>query len=127
MHEFTLVQNLMDALEACERPGTPRRVALSVGRLVMVHEQLLREAFEILAADGPWATAGLQVEYEEPVLRCGPCGHATPWPAERCEACERDDIEVEGGSEILIKEVEFDVDDTGADGAEDPGQERRSR
>ncbi len=73
MHEVSLVAELV---EACERHAGGAPVALvRVRHAATVAEDALRQAFRLLAADGPLAAAELELERAEPRLAC-PCGFA---------------------------------------------------
>ncbi len=75
MHEASLVAELV---EACERRAAGTPVALvRVRHAAGVSQEALRQAFALLAADGPLAGADLELEPVEPRLDC-PCGFAGP-------------------------------------------------
>lgn len=73
MHEASLAAELV---EACKRRAGGTPVALvRVRHAVTVAEEPLRQAFGLLAADGPLAGTRLELERVEPRLDC-PCGFA---------------------------------------------------
>ena len=73
MHEASLVAELV---EACERHAGATPVALvRVRHRAGVSEELLRQAFRLLTADGPLDGAELELERAEERLEC-PCGFA---------------------------------------------------
>jgi Zn finger protein HypA/HybF involved in hydrogenase expression len=73
MHEASLVAELV---EACERHAGGAAVALvRVRHAATVSEEQLRQAFRLLTADGPLASAELELERVEQRLEC-PCGFA---------------------------------------------------
>jgi Zn finger protein HypA/HybF involved in hydrogenase expression len=71
VHEVGLVAELVDATVA--HAGGAPVVLLRVRHATTIPEDVLRQAFEMLAADGPLAGATLVTEPFEVVLRC-PCG-----------------------------------------------------
>jgi Zn finger protein HypA/HybF involved in hydrogenase expression len=73
VHELSLVADLV---VECERRAGGATVSLVRVRCpTTIPEAALREAFQLLAAGGPLATATLEVEPLEVRLRC-PCGFA---------------------------------------------------
>lgn len=75
MHELSLVDEL---IQECRRRADGRPVSLvRVRCAATIPEAALREAFRLLAADGPLAAASLEVEPLEISLRC-PCGFTGP-------------------------------------------------
>jgi Zn finger protein HypA/HybF involved in hydrogenase expression len=71
MHELSLVDELV---QECQRRTDGAPVSLvRVRCAATVPEAALREAFRLLAADGPLAEASLEVEPLEIPLQC-PCG-----------------------------------------------------
>jgi Zn finger protein HypA/HybF involved in hydrogenase expression len=75
MHELSLAAELV---EACRRRAGGAPVSLvRVRCATTIPEAALREAFRLLAADGPLAAAVLEVEPLEARLRCS-CGFAGP-------------------------------------------------
>jgi Zn finger protein HypA/HybF involved in hydrogenase expression len=74
MHEMSLVGEL---IEEVEQRTVGRTVALVVIRHAStISEETLRQAFTMLAADGPLANAALECEQFEVVLTCPVCGFA---------------------------------------------------
>jgi len=78
VHEVSLVAELVDAVQV-RAAGRPVRL-VRVRRASTVPEDVLRQAFEMLTADGPLAAATLEVEEFDIRLVCacgfdGPLGH----------------------------------------------------
>jgi len=73
VHELSLATELVD--ECRRRAGGAPVSLVRVRCSADVAENALREAFRLLAADGPLAAASLHVEPLEVRLRC-PCGFA---------------------------------------------------
>jgi len=72
MHEFSLVGEL---IEEVEQRAAGRSVALVVVRhATTISEESLRQAFAMLAGDGPLASARLACEQYEIALTCATCG-----------------------------------------------------
>jgi hydrogenase nickel incorporation protein HypA/HybF len=75
MHEVSLVAALLDAVER-EAAGRPVR-AVSVRHASSISEASLRQAFQMLTADGPFAAADLSASSFDVRLACS-CGFAGP-------------------------------------------------
>jgi Zn finger protein HypA/HybF involved in hydrogenase expression len=74
MHELSLVGEL---IEEVARRAAGRTVALVVIRHAStISEEMLHQAFTMLAADGPLASARLACEQFEILLTCDACGFA---------------------------------------------------
>ena len=73
MHEVALVAELVDA--AVARSGSAPVATVRVRYATTIPEDVLRQAFEMLAADGPLAGAALDAEAFDIRLECG-CGFA---------------------------------------------------
>jgi Zn finger protein HypA/HybF involved in hydrogenase expression len=71
MHEVALVAELVDA--AVARSGGSPVATVRVRYATTIPEDVLRQAFEMLAADGPLAGADLDAEPFDIRLDC-PCG-----------------------------------------------------
>ena len=71
MHEVGLVAELVDAATA--QAGAARVATVRVRHSTTIPEDVLRQAFAMLTAEGPLATAELVAEPFDIVLRC-PCG-----------------------------------------------------
>jgi len=75
VHEVSLVAELVDA--AIARAGGATVAAVRVRHATTLHEDVLRQAFEMLVDGGPLASATLEVEPFDIRLRCG-CGFDGP-------------------------------------------------
>lgn len=75
MHEVSLVAALLDAVER-EAAGRPVKT-VSVRHASSIPEASLRQAFQMLTADGPFAASALATSSFDVQLAC-PCGFAGP-------------------------------------------------
>ena len=77
MHELSIAQSILDALEGeqANRPGVRlRKVALRIGELAGVDPEALRFAFEILVKDSRWDPLELEIEWCPRQQKCPRCG-----------------------------------------------------
>ena len=114
MHETSIAQAVLDALEKSfpnGTPGRPRSIRLRAGVLVQVNPQALREAFALASEGSRWTGTVLEVTLEEPRVVCGSCGAEAAFPTAVCPRCKSTALNLRGGDELVVEEVTFD--DTG--------------
>jgi hydrogenase nickel incorporation protein HypA/HybF len=112
MHEYSIVQSLVDRIEREVRTHAAsgvRRIRIGIGDLSGVERELLQTAYDTFRAGTVCAGAELEIDRIEARWDCGRCG--TPIArGERltCPACG-----VPGrltqGDEILLERVELEV------------------
>lgn len=107
MHELAITESIVAAVR--ERLGDTRvrRLRLEVGQLSGVVPDALRFCFE-LATDGtPLQGARLEIDSPSGHGRCRSCGASftTSELIAMCE-CGSVDVEITGGRQLLIKDVE---------------------
>ncbi len=111
MHEFAIVQSLLDVAAAeTRRAGGQRVLRLNcrIGELRQVNESLLREAFELLSRGTMCEKAELRVEKTFMRARCRGCDglfdvHNWDW---RCPDCGADGSLAGGGDELELTSIE---------------------
>ena len=107
MHELAITESIVAGV--CERLGDQRvtRVVLEIGKLSGVVPDAVRFCFD-LCAEGT-TLAGAQLDIVEPSGRacCRTCGEEADVddPLALCE-CGSADLDVRGGQELRIREVE---------------------
>ena len=107
MHELALTETIVQMVR--ERLGDERvvRVRLEVGRLMAVVPEAMRFCFDVCARGTP--LDGARVEIDEVAARgtCRSCGAVSEVvDALPLCACGSADLELVGGDELRIKEVE---------------------
>lgn len=115
MHELSLVQGLCRQLdELAVRNGASRVVAVTVdvGVLSNCVPELLRQAFLAFRPEVPLIADAVLTVREVPLtLVCADCGQTTE-SAElcfRCPSCESARVELKGGEDLLLRDVELEI------------------
>ena len=113
MHEYSIVQSLLDRVDqlaVARGAARVERLRLKIGELSGVEVPLLRSAFDLCRPQCPvCATAELEVETVAARWCCPACGH--PFgrgEALRCAPCDRP-ARLEAGDEIILERVEMEV------------------
>lgn len=112
MHEYSIVQALLDRVDAEARARhavSVARVRLAIGRLAGVESELLRSAFEIVRVGSCCADAELDVRDVEPQWSCRECGRQlAAGAALRCPLCGAP-ARLDAGDEIVLESLELEV------------------
>ena len=111
MHEMSIAQNILDiAVAAAEREGAEKitRVNVVAGEMRAIVPTQLTFCFGIAAEDTIASGAELNLEIVPAKGRCRKCGSGfTIKDFEYlCPACESSDIEITGGTELRIRDIE---------------------
>ncbi|MDZ7373750.1 MAG: hydrogenase maturation nickel metallochaperone HypA [candidate division KSB1 bacterium] len=91
-----------------------RSIRLAVGILSGAEPALLESAFAALSPGTPCEGARLEIRRPPLRLRCRSCGNQEEQTefALSCRLCRSPDVELEGGDELLVEEMEVDFGDT---------------
>lgn len=114
MHEFSIVQSLLDvAVKEARRAGAQRvlRLDCRIGELRYVNTQLMREAFELLSHGTLCEDAELRVEKTYMQARCPQCARSfnvQNWDW-RCPDCGVNGSIVGGGDELELTSIEAET------------------
>ena len=114
MHEFSIAQSMLQiAADQAARHNATRvtKISCRIGVLRHVVPSMLQSAFEIVAAETPAAGAALEIEKQPVTVRCRECETADPsfdWRC-NCPSCGSSDVEITGGSELLITRIELET------------------
>ncbi len=112
MHEYSIVQALLDRVESEARTRDAVKVhsvSVRVGSLSGVEVDLLRSAYELFREGTVCAGASLEVTTVEARWACPGCDSVIPVGAAlRCPACGLPARLVEGG-EIMLERLEMEV------------------
>ncbi len=133
MHELSLVQGIMDAVEetAEERGGRVRSFKVGVGELAQFDIRLVRQLLDDIRKGTPLEGAKVVVEPEKSKVRCMSCGriwdfqqlagamsgderemvHFLPEllnSCSRCPSCSKSYFEIEQGRSVRVIEVVLD-------------------
>jgi hydrogenase nickel incorporation protein HypA/HybF len=101
-------------LTEAERHDASRvtRIGCRVGVLRQVVPEMLQRAFEVAAEQTPAAGATLEIEKEPVTVKCRQCGitdHSFDWQC-NCSKCDSFDVEITGGSDLLITRMELETE-----------------
>lgn len=112
MHEgaiaAALIQNILEVQEQ-EKFGSLKTVTVLIGRMHHVVPEVLQNHFKLLKKEfPPLAKAKLIIEIAPVAVTCRVCSQVTvlEQAAFACPACTSTDIEISGGREMHLKEVE---------------------
>ncbi len=121
MHEFSIVQNLLDLIERYARKNRAERVTeivVSVGVLSGVEPHLLKVAFDTFKEGTVAESAELVIEIEKLDLRCRDCGKVSGLEEPRfvCPFCGSLNTEASGGDGLILKRLEMECHEGSAEG-----------
>ncbi len=116
MHEFSIVQSLMDAIEAHaarEEAESVSRVVLRVGPLAGVVPHLLKTAFDTFKARSVAEAAELVIETSPLELTCRDCRQISTTDTVRfkCPQCSSLNVEAREGDALVLERLEMEVTD----------------
>jgi hydrogenase nickel incorporation protein HypA/HybF len=114
MHEFGLMQSVLEKVEASAREAGAERVTeirLVIGEMREVVDEAMEFAFEALAPGTLSADARLVMTRVIPKSRCLQCGHSFEhdrfhWS---CPACDSLSTELMAGREFYMDAIEVDL------------------
>ena len=114
MHEYSVVQNLMEHIEAQALQHGARsvhRVSVRIGELSGIEPDLLRTAYDLMRERSICADAQLVITTVPARWECRACAVAIPaGRALRCATCGAPARLVEG-DDILLERLELEVED----------------
>jgi hydrogenase nickel incorporation protein HypA/HybF len=113
MHEFSLMQSVLGAVEKTARESGATRVVevrLTIGQMAEVVPDAMQFAFEALIPDTLCAGAILEITEVEPRSRCLRCGEefAHDRYHRACPACDALTTELIAGREMFIGSIEIE-------------------
>ncbi len=114
MHEFSIVQSLLQLIEAqAHEHGAQRvtRVVVQVGKFSGVEPHLLQTAFDTFKAHSIAAEAELEIQIQDLVLYCPQCElEFTPSKMHfRCPQCGSADVDIRHGREMMLMSLEMET------------------
>ncbi len=113
MHEFSIVQSLLDLCEDnAKKNGAKKvlKVSIKVGKLSGVEPELLKTAFETFKLDTICDEALLEMSVQDVVIECRNCNQkSTLMNLEGCcPNCESEDISIIDGNEMYLMSLEME-------------------
>ena len=113
MHEYSLVQSLVQRVEAEARAHQAtaiHRLVVSVGDLAGVDPELLQTAYDTFRAGTGCEGAVLEIRRVRADWSCPGCGQVLARGAVlTCPACQRPAALAAGADQILLESVEMEV------------------
>jgi len=112
MHEYSVIQSLVDSVEAqvAQHPGAAvKRLRVSIGELSGVDTTLLASAYEVFRGGTICEGALLEIVPVRARWTCKNCGREIPkGEVLRCQPCDAE-AKLAGGDEIILDQVELEV------------------
>jgi len=111
MHEYSIIQSLVDSVAAAvgPRPGAVHRVEVAIGELAGVDCALLATAYEVFRAGTLCERAALTIERIPARWECPRCGGTiAPGGFLRCPHCD-EPSRLAAGDEIVLQRIELEV------------------
>ena len=115
MHELSLMESVREIVDDAARANGAARVAivrLQIGALASVDPQALRFAFDIVMRGGPAETAALEIQSVAGAAWCWDCARTVALIAHGlgCPECGGYRIEITGGTEMRVQEIDLAAD-----------------
>lgn len=113
MHEMSLCENILQTLEQQAREQNYSRVKivwLEIGALAGVEVDALRFCFDLVVKDSLADDAVLEIIEVPGQAWCQPCGRhvAVAQLYDQCPHCGSHQLQVSGGNQMRIKELEVE-------------------
>jgi len=113
MHEYSIVQNLLDLCEqnaAAHECTKVSKIVVKVGRLSNVEHTLLKTAFDTFKLDTIAQNAELEVIDQRVVTLCKSCGQKSELDKNEfaCLHCNSYDVTIIDGEDLLLMSLEMD-------------------
>jgi hydrogenase nickel incorporation protein HypA/HybF len=113
MHEMSLAEGIIQLIEDAARTqgfAQVRSVWLEIGRLSSVEPEALRFSFDVVSRGSIADGARLEIVDVPGSAWCMQCSQSVDLPAlyEACPRCGSYQVQVTGGTEMRVKELEVD-------------------
>ena len=115
MHEYSIVQSLLDIIEQNAKKHNAKRVSkvvVKIGVLSGVEPDLLAVAFDTFKEASICKSAKLQILLQPIVLECRECKQRSELAKReiffRCPYCKSVDVDVIDGEEMLLMRLEME-------------------
>ena len=113
MHEMSIAESVLQIIEDKARADGYARVKavwLEIGQLAAVEKESLRFCFDVVTRDSVARDARLEIIETAGQGWCTDCARNVPLPAlyEPCPNCGSFQIQVTGGDEMRVKELEVE-------------------
>jgi len=112
MHEYSVIQSLIDSVETQAKlhPGAMvKLLRVSIGELSGVDTTLLASAYEVFRGETVCADAVLEIKPVSARWSCTKCDRAIPrGDVLRCAMCDAE-VKLTSGDEIVLDQIELEV------------------
>jgi len=110
MHEVALGEAILDAVERRAAGRKVRRVKVQIGTLHRVVGPALDQGFALVSEGSVAEGAELDIVTVPVTVTCRSCGehHHSEDQQFVCLACGSEDVDVDGGEELLLESLELD-------------------
>ena len=113
MHEYSIVQSLIDSCEDHARQNSAKKVTqvvVKIGVLSGVEPQLLQTAFDTFKEGTICSQAVFDMQIQPLVIHCNKCnGEFTLQKYEfKCKACESFDVKAIEGEDMYLMRLELE-------------------
>ncbi len=117
MHEYSIVQSLLDIIEEHARKyeaKSVRKVVVKVGVLSGVEPHLLQIAFDTFKEGTVCDKAILDMHIQPIIARCRSCGEKNEYAKDQiffeCQQCGNVDLEILDGESMLLMSLDLDLE-----------------
>jgi hydrogenase nickel incorporation protein HypA/HybF len=112
MHEMALAESVLEIVRDAarsQRARAVRAVRLEIGRLAAVEVEALRFCFDAVVKGSVAEGARLEIDSAAGTAWCFRCGASVPLEtlAGECPRCGSAQLELTGGTEMRVKEIEI--------------------
>jgi hydrogenase nickel incorporation protein HypA/HybF len=112
MHEMSLMESVREIVDEAARANGATRIAvvrLQIGALATVVPEALRFAFDVVMKGGCAERATLEIEHVPGVAWCWDCSASVTLAAGAlvCPQCTGHRLEITGGTEMRVSEIDL--------------------
>lgn len=113
MHEYSIVQSLLESCDAYAKKNSAKKVTkvvIKIGVLSGVEPHLLSEAFKTFKQETVCHEALLVMKIQKVKVRCNSCGYEAELKENEfiCQKCGSFDIKVLDGEEMYLMSLELE-------------------
>ncbi|MRI58648.1 MAG: hydrogenase maturation nickel metallochaperone HypA [Epsilonproteobacteria bacterium] len=115
MHEYSIVQSLLDIIEeSARRHGAKRvnRVVVKIGVLSGVEPHLLKVAFDTFKEASICRDAAMEMVIQPIVARCKECGEVSEFERGEiffeCRKCGGVELDIIDGEDMILQSLEME-------------------
>lgn len=113
MHEYSIVQSLLDQCEDHAKQNDAKavtKVIVKIGSLCGVEVELLKTAFDTFKEKTVCNDAEFIVNYQKVVIECQICGEIATLEKNEflCPSCESNSVTVKDGEDMFLMSLEME-------------------